>query len=306
MVYAVEVECTGGGSSGEGGGSNGGDSSGGSQGGEWSGSGDTGGGSSGGGSTGGSIGSGDTSNPLNPDSSLTDGDGNTIFTSPVLTLDNDPRAIKHLMSFVENNADDTKTNIKTRIDQLNTNRLTSIKENGYMFDNNQNTHPSYNQGPNWTAWADPGTSYFIMVHMHQDNYIPEGTTTPKPTNVAPSDTDVVGLLQLLDYTGDRNATSIIVNRQGTFAIRVNDKSKANDAQDAITNPNDNSAADEFEEKYDKLVMEPYQTTPLDDSAVMDGFIKFINTHLVNGQSMGLSFYQAVYDSQGNIINWIKL
>jgi hypothetical protein len=143
-----------------------------------------------------------------------------------------------------------------------------------------------------------------VLFRSQDNYIPEGTTTPKPTNVAPSDTDVVGLLKLLDYTGNRNATSIIVNRQGTFAIRVNDKSKANDAYDAIIN--DKEIGKEFSDEYDRLVMKPYETMPLDDDAVMDGFIEFVNNHLINGQSMGLSFYQAVYDSQGNIINWVKL
>ncbi|MEO8934658.1 MAG: hypothetical protein ABI295_10145, partial [Xanthomarina sp.] len=63
---------------------------------------------------------------------------------------------------------------------------------------------------------------------------------------------------------------------------------------------------EFVDKYDGLVTELYIANPSDDSNIMNGFIEFINTHLVNGQTMGLSFYQAVYDSQGNIINWVKL
>lgn len=310
FVWIVEIECpedegnSGGGSSG------GGSSGGGSWGGGWFGGGWFGGGGSTGGNPsdggdssngGGSTGGGGSDTGGSPS------DGNLIITSPVLQLDNDPKTIKHLMSLVENKSDGSKTNIKTRIDQLNTARLTSLKENGYMFDNNQNTHPSYNQGPNWTAWADPGTSYFIMLHMHQDNYVPEGTTTPKPTNVAPSPADVRGLLQLLNYTGNRNATSIIVSRQGTFAIRVNDKSKANDAFVALNPSNDsNQTWKDFIDKYDRLVMTPFETIPLDDNAVMNGFIEFINTHLVNGQPMGLNFYQAVYDSQGNIINWVKL
>lgn len=212
------------------------------------------------------------------------------------------------MSLVENKPDGTKTNIKTRIDQLNINRLTSLKENGYMFDNNQNTLPSFNQTSSGTLWANGGQpQYYIMLHMHQDNYIPEGTTTPKPTNVAPSHTDVRSVLDLLDYTGNKNVTSIIVSRHGTFAIRVNDKSKANDAFDAIT-PSDatNQTWKEFVDKYDDLVTDLYLANPSDDTNIMNGFIEFINTHLVNGQTMGLSFYQAVYDSQGNIINWVKL
>lgn len=146
-----------------------------------------------------------------------------------------------------------------------------------------------------------------MLHMHQDNYIPEGATTPIPSNVAPSDTDVKGILKLLDYTGNRNTTSIVVNRLGTYAIRVNDKNKANDAFDAIT-PSDasNQTWKDLVDNYDRLVTTPYEATPLNDNVVMNGFIEFINTHLVNGQPMGLSFYQAVYDSQDNIINWVKL
>jgi hypothetical protein len=310
LVWIVEIECpedegnSGGGSSG------GGSSGGGSWGGGWFG----GGWSGGGGSTGGNPSDGgDSSNgggSTGGGGSDTGGypsDGNLIITSPVLPLDNDPKTIKHLMSLVENKSDGSKTNIKTRIDQLNTARLTSLKENGYMFDNNQNTHLSYNQGPNWTAWADPGTSYFIMVHMHQDNYIPEGTTTPKPTNVAPSPADVRGLMQLLNYTGNRNATSIIVSRQGTFAIRVNDKSKVNDAFNAISPANEsNQTWVDFIDEYDKLVTDLYLANPSDNTNIMNGFIKFINSHSINGQTMGLSFYQAVYDSQGNIINWVKL
>lgn len=268
----------------------------------------------GGGSTGGTDGGGGGGSPGTGTGSTYDGSDPNIHGNGGITTfptidDDDNAPIDHvaaLNKLTNNKKDGSKTNVKTRIDQLNTARLTSLKENGYMFDNDQNTHASYNQGSNFTAWADPGTSYYIMLHMHQDKYIPEGSTTSKPTNVAPSDTDVVGLLKLLDYTNNKNATSIIVNRLGTFAIRVDDKNKANDAYDALTSSTNNSAAIAFEEKYDELVMEPYEASPLDDNAVMDGFISFINTNLINGQSMGLSFYQAVFDSQGNIINWIKL
>lgn len=220
------------------------------------------------------------------------------------TISDEQKHINELKKLTSNKSDGTKTNIKIRIDQLNTARLTSLKENGYMFDVNQNTLPSYNQGSHWTAWSAPDDSYYIMLHMHQDKFIPEGTTTPKATNVAPSDTDVVGLLKLLNYTDNKNTTSIIVNRLGTFAIRVNDKGKANNAYNAIINNKEVSKL--FSAKYDELITDLYEANPSDDVNIMNAFITFINTHLVNGQSMGLSFFQAVYDSQNNIINWIKI
>ena len=99
---------------------------------------------------------------------------------------------------------------------------------------------------------------------------------------------------------------MIVSRLGTFAIRANNREMANDTFDALSNPDDKTARDKFIEIYNKLVMEPYEATPIDDNAILQGYIKFINTHLVNGHTMGIGLYQAVYDSQGNIINWVKL
>lgn len=258
--------------------------------------------SGGGGTTGGNDSNYDGSDP-----NIHGNGGTPINTAPLFDENAPIDHVAELKKLTNNKKDGTRSNIKTRIDQLHTSRLTSIKENGYMFDKDQNTLPSYNQGPNWTAWANSGLpQYYITLHMHQDFYIPEGSTTPKPTNVAPSDTDVVNLLLLLEQTDNKNVTSMLVNRLGTFAIRVTDKSKANNTYNALTNPSNKTEAIKFGEKYDELVITPYETIPLDDNAVMDGFIQFINTHLVNGQPMGLSLYQAVYDSAGNIINWVKL
>jgi hypothetical protein len=99
---------------------------------------------------------------------------------------------------------------------------------------------------------------------------------------------------------------MLVSRLGTFAIRANNREMANDTFDVLSNPDDKTALEEFVKKYDKLVMEPYQATPINDNAILQGYIEFINTYLVNGHPMGIGFYQAIYDNQGNIINWVKL
>lgn len=232
------------------------------------------------------------------------GDGTNNYN----TIIGDTENIKDLMSMVKNKADGTKTNIKTRIDYLKTQLPIATKENGAMYDKNQNpiypTGTAGNTGPNSTNFYLAPKSHYIILHMHQNFYTPLGSSTPKPTPVAPSDVDVVNFFNLFDYTDNKNTTSLIVSRMGTFAVRVNDKNKVINTLNTLLN--NKEAAKFFTDEYDRLVMTPYETIPLDDNAVMEGFIKFINSHLVNGQSMGLSFYQAQFDSQDNITNWVKI
>lgn len=247
-----------------------------------------------------------TENP-NPDDPLSISiyDGDPIITYPVL---DDKANIKDLNKLTNLKSDGTETNIKIRIDQLKNNLSTSLKENGYMFDSDQNTLPSYNQGPNFTNFANSGLpQYYISLHMHQDYYIPKDSTTPIPTNVAPSDKDVLNLLLLHDQTDNKNVTSIIVSRKGTYAMRVNNRQMANNAFDAFQDTDNGSKVfKDFVDEYDDKVMTPYLASPLNDNDVMNGFITFINTHLINGMPMGIAIYQAIYDNQGNIINWVKL
>ena len=145
--------------------------------------------------------------------------------------------------------------------------------------------------------------------MHQNNYYPP--TTPgsspilKPTNpVMSANEDVRSTLDLYKYNGNKNTTSVLVSRQGTFAIRISDGSQVVNASNTL-NGNTDELTD-FNDAYDALVMKPLEATPSDEQGALNGFIKFIKTHLVNGKPLGVSIYQAVYDTDGNIINWVKL
>lgn len=42
-----------------------------------------------------------------------------------------------------------------------------------------------------------------------------------------------------------------------------------------------------------------------NSCYVEKFVIFLNTYTINGHSLGLILYEAVYDNQGNIINWIR-
>ena len=159
-----------------------------------------------------------------------------------------------------------------------------------------------------TKWYyDKPTTYFVTVHMHQNNYYVGYTTNLAPSNPVMSPEDVASTLELYKNNNNINTTTVLVSRQGTFAIRINNGQQAKDAINALINPNDTTEKDKFEEAYNELVMKPFEKIPSDEAGALAGFVKFINSHLVNGQPMGISLFQAIYDSSNqNIINWVKL
>ena len=55
-----------------------------------------------------------------------------------------------------------------------------------------------------------------------------------------------------------------------------------------------------------MVTDLYESNPEDLNGMLNGYIKFINTHTINGNTMGIGLYQAIYDENENIIDWIKL
>ena len=59
-------------------------------------------------------------------------------------------------------------------------------------------------------------------------------------------------------------------------------------------------------EYDDLIITPLQLIPSDENLALQGYISLINNYQINGINLGLGIYQAVFDSNGNIINWIKL
>ena len=205
------------------------------------------------------------------------------------------------------------SNIKLKIDYLKSRLNTHFEEDGAMFDSSQNVLlPSFTSccATNWYS-AEP--SYYISLHMHQNKFYNRNLEL-KPTNPVQSDTDVYNFLKLFKYTNNRNATAFFVSRLGTFALRVTDQVKASNAEEELFHYVENGEVvynnkeewKKFYEKYDDLVMKPYIDAPEDLNSILNGFIKFINSHIVNGNNIGIGIYQAVYDENENIIDWIKL
>lgn len=270
---------------------------------------------SGGGSDGGGGGGSTTSTGSNYDGSDTSihGNGsNSINTAPVLDENAPIDHVAELKKLTNNKKDGTKTNIKLKIDELlsrleNTGSTTTTEEDGAMFDSNQNSLPPNQTGGYFTKWYGYGPEYHITLHMHQNKYW-DLTATPAPvlklTNPVPSDKDTYNLLLNFDFTNNPNSTSIIVSRLGVFALRIENQSNADNSYNQLTNNPDEIRR--FQIEYDDLIMTPLGLIPSDENLALQGYISLINNYQINGENLGLVIYQAVFDSNGNIINWIKL
>lgn len=236
-------------------------------------------------------------------SEITNPDGTTIITTPI-ALPPPVNHINELNKLTANKADGTKTNIKAKIDELKAGLATAAYEGGAMYNSAQTPRAPDIVTIASTEWLNVPKEYYITLHRHQDKYIRLGGTVREPTNPIQSDTDVANLLKLHNYTNNKNATALLVSRLGTFAIRVTDRDKANDAYNRLmTNSNDRKI---FGDNYDDKVLSYLTSNPRDENTALTGFISFVNTNEINNQTMGIAIYQAIYNESGNITNWIKL
>lgn len=327
QIIDIDTDCLGGGDGGSsGGGFDGGGNDGGGNysgpGNNGGGSGSTGGGSSTGGENTGTPNTGNppsgenTGNPTNADPTLTDSDGNPILTTPILESDPNERKLKR----ISNN-----TYVKAKINELrakctNPNQLTEdgaqyIKSgSGYTERLPDATFPDETRfDPSFVPNVE------VVIHMHElQTYIvdPTGQNPPELVNIVPvfSDGDIYAFLGLAEYTNyaNDNITAIVVTPAGTFAMRMDDASKMEQAllllepigEDANGEPIDSPDMEKFKKEYRDNIIKPCGDT--DNACFKAAFIEFINTFtLSNGQTLGISYYEATFDSNGNIIAWTK-
>lgn len=199
--------------------------------------------------------------------------------------------------------------LKAEIDLLKSKLTTKRTEEGMMYSSNPNFPPLEGASTKTeTKWYNFSRDYYVTIHMHQNMYYAGNSTTLKPTNPVMSDVDVTATLGLYRYNGNINTTSILVSRQGTFAIRVSnaaDVLNAINAMDPDNNPETKSAElVKFEAQYEKEVQKAYEAG--NEAGALNEFINFINTYQINGCPLGISLYQAIFDNQRNITNWVKL
>jgi hypothetical protein len=262
--------------------------------------------------TGGSGSNGTTTNSDNQD--------NTIITVAAIdsystnTKIDDATNIADLKKITKKSILGVKTKVKQYMDDLKsrlafTGGQPTIIEDGAMFNEEQTPalEPNTRQ-PTKTSWYNYPSSYYIVVHMHQNLYYDVTQSPPqlKLTNPIPSDDDVRNFLGMYDYQQNNNprATLITVTLAGTFAIRYNDTQKATNAYNILRD--DKVEREKYTLTYDNAIMDLYNQVPMDKELMKTKFATFINTYQINEENMGLSLYEAVSDTQGNITNWIKL
>jgi len=250
-------------------------------------------------------------NPFNsnPDQSL------TVEPNLALNINRTDEATRrrHLKSIVRGNSNvmSVITNLKSRL--ATTNGAVTFEEDGAMLDGpNGNILPPNRRDGHSTLWYNVPQPYYIKVHMHQNQFYNERLEL-KPSNPVESDQDIYYFMRLFDYTNKITATDIHVSRAGTFALMVNDAEKVKAAL-RVLNPAyvawkvdklDPAALPwkDFMEKYNKAVMDTYEADPQDLLEMTLGLTRFIKNYKINGQDLGISQYEAIYNSSGQITDW---
>jgi hypothetical protein len=290
MVLTIDVDCLSGGSGGSGSGGSGSGGSGSGGGGSSSGSG----GSFGG--TGGSTGGGNTSNPLNP--SLTDGDGNPIITTPILTITK-PRNHVNELNKITN-----RIEVKERLIALKADVISVQLEQGseyFTLDDNLNQplikedmEPKYSG----IQFGDVYLNSILRVHSHHYPAL-------EPVFSAP---DILGMgffykekrnLGALDAD---NITSILVSNLGITSLRVTDIVKAKQFSDKFVI---GAFRDAFIKAYKRDVKDKAynECNCLLPRVVYEKLLSDYLIDFLDKQNTGQTLYSGTIDSSGNY-SWI--
>lgn len=214
-------------------------------------------------------------------------------------------------------------NILSKINDLRT-RCTmpsQLTEDGAQYIKSGNSYterlPSFRSGDETRFDPDFVSNVEVALHMHQrQTYFTSNVQAPELVNIIPvfSDGDIAAFLGLGDFTNfaNQNITAILVSPAGTFALRMGDKDKMSVAN-ALLNLESRENNGELIGSADmKKLMDEYNDkirTPcgdLDDACFKANFKKFIKTFtLSNGQSLGILLFEATFDANGNITNWVQ-
>jgi len=262
---------------------------------------------------------------------LVDSNGNCfdVVTSPISLPKPDPHIAK--LKALSNNSV-----IKQKISQLKdgifSHYVNNYKEDGARFTKTGEDQFSVPREPNYKD--NHGVDYtpdylpneIVSVHIHQTNFY-DANQSPDPLKNSPvfSDGDIIEFLKNIKYIKDNspveteNVTSILLTATGYpnptddpncntcgihgMAFVVKDKTKADQALQALQDLNSKT---QFESDFEKDILLEWYEGNCDSDCMVKKLKKFIKKYRINGQTLGIGLYQAVFDSNGNITNWVEL
>lgn len=256
------------------------------------------------------TGGGNTSssgNSYNPD--------DDVVTSPFFDLNEEKNKRK-----LRRMSNDPK--IKAMLEDLRTKALNEnhLEEGGAIYKKKsdgtyEERLPQVVQGTVTEFFPEFTSGESVAVHMHSQKAWDYTEAPPVLGEVAPipSKVDVFKFLGFMfhrDYDttepshvdDDDEIVSILVTDVGTFALTVGDTTKMLAADTAISSQNsDDDIIQEFLEEYNTDVLDECS----DDACRVREFIKFIKTHTINGNTLGIDMYQAIIVNN-EITGWRKL
>lgn len=213
-------------------------------------------------------------------------------------------------------------NIKAKIKELRTKCVdqNQITEDGAQYIKNGSSYterlPSFKGATRTRFDPDFVPGVEVVVHMHERQAYRHTANGLVRVNIAPvfSVGDIYAFMGLAEYCNfdNNNVTAILVSPAGAFAMRVDDMDALEDALallepvgfDGDGNPIDSPDMEKLKEQYDRNVIEKCGDT--DDACFRNAFSDFItNFTLLNGNSLGISYYEGTLDSNDEITEWIE-
>jgi len=159
-----------------------------------------------------------------------------------------------------------------------------------------------------------GESVFVHLHSQKAYDYSEGLPQLKDVAPIPSKVDIVKFISLMyernndtnepSYSDDDDEiVSMLVTDQGTYALTVGNKANMLAADVKLNSENrDQKVINEFVSEYEIKIKEACNN---DDACLLRTFLNFIKTHTIDGNTLGIDIYQAVYENN-EITGWIKL
>jgi hypothetical protein len=242
-----------------------------------------------------------------PTNGIDDGNGNLILTTPILLLDQSETHIDELKKITDQNENNSNL-IRNKINEYVGMLFSAQTEIGIEFRKNSintfSTVSPINSGFDFVQFSDAAINTYVRIHLHH-NFI---NSLGQAIDPIPSDGDIFGFAKAFaemgNSSGRNNFTSIIVSRNGLYAMKVSDINKLLSFHYNLSNK---TYVDNVREGFTRYVTNLARTNcnncsiPEIDEYLEILFISFLKNQI----DCGINIYKGTLNNDNNY-NWIKL
>lgn len=243
----------------------------------------------------------------NPTPQLTDDNGNPIMTTPVLNVDANELHLRELNKITDQNETSTnvfRNKINEYVGMLNTAQVEVGVEYRKGMGGTYVTVEPLSSGFDYIEFADAAITTYLRIHLHH-NYV---NSLGMAIDPIPSDGDIFGFakayFEMGNSSGRNNFTSIIVSRNGLYAMRVKDGNKL---LSFLNNLNNKENVDNIREGFYRYVTS-FARVNCNDCTLseIDEYLEILFVSFIKNQiDCGIDIYKGTLNNENNY-NWNKL